>query len=483
MLQSFPKPDAGRTPRVGVTMPTYHILSLGCAKNTVDAHSMATLLDRAGYQAADTADQADVVIVNTCGFIAPAREESYQVLQDLAAAKRPGQWLIAAGCLTQRYGQEVARRVPGVDGILGTRRWMDILDVLRRLRQKPHPQPLYHLPETPTVGRDERGVPRVAVQGGSAYLKIADGCRRPCAFCAIPLIKGTLVSRPIEAIVAEARLLRDAGVQEIILIAQDTTDYGHDLGLKDGLAQLLAALTDAVPDVPWIRVLYAYPGYVTDRLIEVMATRPQIVPYLDMPLQHAHPATLRRMRRPANIDWVYRTLEKMRQAIPNLALRTTFIVGYPGETEEEFQTLLDFVREVRFDRVGAFRFSYEEGTASAALGDPIPPEVKQDRWERLMATQQPISLARNQAQVGRVLDVLIEGVDREHGLSVGRSYRDAPEIDGLVLVEAVLPVGALVPVRITGAMVYDLVGVPAQAAGAREPAPRRAGRRRKRRRA
>ncbi len=464
-------------------MPKFHIISLGCAKNTVDAHSMADLLARDGYRPADEPEQADVVIVNTCGFIGPARDESYQVLQDLAAAKKPGQLLIAAGCLTQRYGQEVARRVPGVDGIIGTRRWMDILDLVRRLRQTPHPQPLYHLPATPTVGRDEHGVPRVAVQGGSAYLKIADGCRRPCAFCAIPLIKGTLVSRPLEAIVHEARMLRDAGVQEIILIAQDTTDYGHDLGLKDGLAHLLEALTDAVPDVPWIRVLYAYPGYVTDRLIEVMATRPQIVPYLDMPLQHAHPATLRRMRRPANIDWVYRTLEKMRAAIPNLALRTTFIVGYPGETEEEFTALLDFVRDIQFDRVGAFRFSYEEGTASAALGDPIPAEVKQARWERLMAVQQPISLARNQAQVGRTLEVLIEGVDHEHGLSVGRSYRDAPEIDGLVLVEAVLPVGALVPVRITGAMVYDLVGVPASAAGAGEPAPPRPRRRRKRRRA
>ncbi len=464
-------------------MPTFHIVSLGCAKNTVDAHSMAALLERAGYAGRDDPEQADVIIVNTCGFIAAAREESYQVLRDFAAAKKPGQWLIAAGCLTQRYGQEVARRVPGVDGIIGTRRWMDILDLLRRLRGGPHPQPLYHLPATPTVGRDERGVPRVAVQGGSAYLKIADGCRRPCAFCAIPLIKGTLVSRPQEAILAEARLLRDAGVQEIILIAQDTTDYGHDLGLKDGLAHLLEALTDAVPEVPWIRVLYAYPGYVTDRLIEVMATRPQIVPYLDMPLQHAHPATLRRMRRPANLDWVYRTVEKMRAAIPNLALRTTFIVGYPGETEAEFQALLDFIRQVRFDRVGAFRFSYEEGTASAALGDPIPPEVKEERWQRLMEVQQPISLERNQQQVGRVLEVLIEGVDSEHGLSVGRSYRDAPEIDGLVLVEEVLPVGELVPVRITGAMVYDLIGVPARATSPRPaPATQRRKKRRRRRR-
>ena len=443
-------------------MPKFHIISLGCAKNTVDAHSMADLLARDGYRPADEPEQADVVIVNTCGFIGPARDESYQVLQDLAAAKKPGQLLIAAGCLTQRYGQEVARRVPGVDGIIGTRRWMDILDLVRRLRQTPHPQPLYHLPATPTVGRDEHGVPRVAVQGGSAYLKIADGCRRPCAFCAIPLIKGTLVSRPPEAIVHEARMLRDAGVQEIILIAQDTTDYGHDRGERDGLASLLEALTDAVPDIPWIRVMYAFPGYVTDHLIEVMATRPQIVPYLDMPLQHAHPATLRRMQRPANLDWVHRTLEKVRRAMPEVALRTTFIVGYPGETEAEFQALLDFVEEIRFDHVGAFQFSFEPGTPSEPLGDPIPPEVKQERWERLMAAQQAISLERNQTLVGKVLDVLVEGHDTETGLAIGRTYRDAPEIDGLVLVESDLPVGQLVPVRITGAMAYDLVGVPAR---------------------
>ena len=469
-------------------MPKFYIATLGCAKNTVDSASMAQLLHRQGYRAVEDPAQADVLIVNTCGFIAPAREESYRVLKELAEQKRPGQMLIAAGCLTQRYGQEVARRVPGVDGILGTRRWMDILEVIRRVRQKPHPEPLYHLPETPTVGPDVDGVARVAVQGPSAYIKIADGCRRPCAFCAIPLIKGTLVSRPMERILEEARLLQDMGVQEIILIAQDTTDYGHDLGLKDGLAHLLERLVKAVPDVPWIRVMYMYPGAVTDRLIELMATERQILPYLDMPLQHADPQVLRLMRRPANMDWVYRTLEKMRAAIPDLTLRTTFIVGYPGETEEAFQRLLDFLDEIRFDRVGAFRFSYEPGTASAALGDPIPPEVKQERWERLMAHQQRISLEKNQAWVGRTLDVLIEGVDEESGISVGRSFRDAPEIDGLVLVEGVVPIGSMVPVRITQALVYDLVGVPAtvalssrgEKARGRPARPRRKGRRKKR---
>ncbi|MGD2155530.1 MAG: 30S ribosomal protein S12 methylthiotransferase RimO [Anaerolineales bacterium] len=436
---------------------TFHLISLGCAKNTVDSDSMAQLLLRSGYHPMDNPDQAGVLIVNTCGFIGPAKEESLKVLRELASQKRDGQVLIAAGCLTQRYGAEVARQVPGIDGVLGTRRWMDILDVVQGLRQGKHPEPLYHLPDVPTVGQDEGGTLRVSVQGASAYIKIADGCRRPCAFCAIPLIKGTAVSRPMEAIVQESRALRDMGVREIILIAQDTTDYGHDLGLKNGLAQLLEAMIAAVPDMDWIRVMYAYPGYVTDRLVEVMASNHQIVPYLDMPLQHAHPKTLRRMRRPANMDWVYNTLEKMRTAMPDLALRTTFIVGYPGESDEEYQTLLDFVSEIRFDRVGTFQFSYEPGTASEPLGDPIPPEVKVERWERLMELQQGISLERNQAQVGKTLDVLIEG--HGDGISLGRCYRDAPEIDGLVIVEGELPVGEMVPVQIAGAMVYDLSGV------------------------
>ena len=260
------------------------------------------------------------------------------MLRELAQSKRTDQLLIAAGCLTQRYGAEIAKKVPGIDGLLGTRRWMDIVQVLDRLRAGRHPEPLYHLPQADTVGTDEQQVLRAAVQGSSAYLKIADGCRRPCAFCAIPLIKGTAVSRPPERLVDEARVLAGQGVRELILIAQDSTDYGHDLGMKDGLATLLEQLAAAVPDIDWVRVLYAYPGYVTDRLIEVMASHDQILPYLDMPLQHAHPAVLKRMRRPANMDWVHSTLEKMRTAMPDLALRTTFIVGYPGETEDEFNS-------------------------------------------------------------------------------------------------------------------------------------------------
>ncbi|MBN1966284.1 MAG: 30S ribosomal protein S12 methylthiotransferase RimO [Anaerolineae bacterium] len=449
---------------------SYYLVSLGCSKNTVDSESMAVLLEGAGLRGTDQARRAEVLIVNTCGFIESARQESLDALRELAAAKRPGQYLIAAGCLSQRYGLELPRQIPELDGVIGTRRWMDIVDLVRRLRARKHPEPIYHLPgDAITVGTDERGVSRVAVQGASAYLKIADGCRRPCAFCAIPAIKGTAISRPVERILSEARELRDRGVQEVILIAQDTTDYGHDLGMKDGLAVLLEQLVSAVPDMPWIRIMYAYPGCVTDRLIETMATHRQIVPYLDIPLQHAHRQTLLRMRRPANIEWVHDTIGKMRAALPDLAIRTTFIAGYPGETDEEFETLVNFVQAMQFDRVGCFTYSFEPGTPSADLPDQVPDAIKEQRRDRLMTVQQPISLARNQSFVGKTLPVLVEGhaeAADEDGqptgeiLSVARSYRDAPEIDGYVLVEGELPTGEFVPVRVTGAMVYDLVATP-----------------------
>ncbi|HRO23427.1 MAG TPA: 30S ribosomal protein S12 methylthiotransferase RimO, partial [Promineifilum sp.] len=341
----------------------FYLLSLGCSKNTVDSTSMADLLYRAGFSATDDPDDAGVLIVNTCGFIESARQESIGALRELADLKGQNQLLIAAGCMAQRYGDEVVEWVPGIDGVIGTRRWMDIVPFVRELRRRKHPEPLYHLPdEAATVGRDERNVLRATVQGASAYLKIADGCRRPCAFCAIPQIKGTHVSRPPAAIVAEAVRLQAAGVRELILIAQDTTDYGHDLGIKNGLTYLLKEITAAAPDIPWIRIMYAYPGYVTDELIETMATTPQILPYLDIPLQHGHRETLKRMRRPANIEWVYGTLEKLRAAMPDIAIRTTFIVGYPGETDEEFDALKTFVHDLQFDRVGAFTYSYEAST-------------------------------------------------------------------------------------------------------------------------
>ncbi len=394
--------------------------------------------------------------LSTLVDLSDRRAKSYSVLRALADAKRPDQLLIAAGCLTQRYGAEVARQVPGVDGILGTRRWMDIVEVVRTLRKGHYPETFYHLPETPTIGSDENGALRASISGASVYLKIADGCRRPCAFCAIPLIKGTTVSRPPERILDEARHLTELGVRELVLIAQDTTDYGHDLGMTEDLAGLLERMITYVPGMDWIRIMYAFPGYVTDRLIDVMAAHPQILPYLDLPLQHACPETLTRMRRPANMDWVYATIAKMRRALPKLTIRTTFIVGYPGETEGEFQTLLDFMQEMRFDHVGAFPFSFEPGTTSEALGDPVPADVKEERFTRLMELQQAISLQINQSFVGQKMEVLVEG--RDKGMSIGRSYRDAPEIDGLVLAEGNAEIGSIVPVKITGAMVYDLAG-------------------------
>ncbi len=441
-------------------MKRYFLLSLGCSKNTVDSQSMAQLLDGAGYVAVQDSGKASVLIVNTCGFIGPAREESVASLRELARSKKRGQLLIAAGCLSQIWGQKLAAEVPGLDGIIGTRRWMDIVEFVEQVRGRRTPAPMYHLPnEATVVGSDERGVQRVAVQGASAYVKIADGCRRPCAFCSIPRIKGTAVSRPPETVIAEARELVVRGVRELILIAQDTTDYGHDLGLKDALPNLLESICDAAPELKWVRLMYAYPGAVSDRLIKVLATRPQIVHYVDIPLQHGHPDVLKRMRRPANVDWVYRTLDKLRAAMPDIALRSTFIVGYPGETDAEFDALCKFITDLKFDRVGAFTYSFEPGTPSAELPDQLPDEIKHERYERLMALQQPISLSKNQALVGKTLDVLVEG--QGDGLTVGRTYRDAPEVDGLVIIESTVPVGEFIPVHITGAMEYDLTGIAA----------------------
>ena len=318
----------------------------------------------------------------------------------------------------------------------------------------------YDLPPSGGTSQLAGEPPRAAVQGASAYLKIAEGCSRACAFCAIPLIKGPTQSRPLDMVLNEAELLAEQGIKELILIAQDTTRYGWDLGLKDGLAQLLERMVERVPEVPWIRVMYAFPGAITPRLIDVMASSDQVLPYVDIPLQHAHPAVLRRMRRPADMEWVHSTVATLRERMPEIAIRTTFIVGYPGETEQEFTALLEFVEQLAFDRVGVFTYSREYGTEAVELQDDVPAEVKQLRQAQLMELQQGISLARNQALLGRSLDVLLEGVG--DGLSVGRSYRDAPEIDGLVLIHEELEPGRFIRVQVSEALEYDLVGVPIQ---------------------
>ena len=448
----------------------FYLESLGCPKNLVDSHGMARLLKYQGHQAVADPDHAQVLIVNTCGFVADARQESIDELRELARNKQAGQVLIAAGCLSQRWGETLLEHVPGIDGLLGTRRWAEIAPFVAEIQQQRairHSHPLLRLGD-PLLD-DATATYRVAQQGTSAYLKIADGCSAPCAFCAIPLIKGPAVSRPAAAVVQDAVELVRQGTQEIILIAQDTTAYGRDRGERDGLPDLLQAILDTVPaggppdgpSVPglhWLRLMYAYPGHISPRLIETMANDPRICHYLDLPLQHAHPDTLRRMKRPANVERTLQLVADLRAAMPHIALRTSFIVGYPGETEAEFQALLDFVTQVRFDRVGGFLYSPEQGTSAGALPHPVPEEIQEERLDRLMELQQQISLEVNQAQIGRRLDVLVEG--QGDGLSIGRSYRDAPEIDGLVLIAGELPSGEMVPARITGAMEYDLVGEP-----------------------
>ena len=339
--------------------------------------------------------------------------------------------------------------MPGVDGILGTREWANIVPCVESL-----------------LGMEPGAAvrPQVSVvtpmcrhaQGPTAYLKIADGSSAPCAFCAIPSIKGPQRSKARAAILEEARQLVAGGAQEIILIAQDTAAYGRDLGESDALPALIEDILATAPQMPWLRLMYAYPQHITPRLIETMASHPQVCHYLDLPLQHAHPATLRRMRRSPDVEGMRRLLRSLRQAMPDLALRTAFIAGYPGETEEEFVALLDFMAEIAFDKVGVFIYSPEEGTAAANLPSPVPRAVAEERYARAMELQRGISLACNQTQVGRTLDILVEGA--EGGITVGRSYRDAPEIDGYVLLSGEWPIGQMVKARIERALEYDLHG-------------------------
>ncbi|MCJ7520394.1 MAG: 30S ribosomal protein S12 methylthiotransferase RimO [Anaerolineaceae bacterium] len=433
---------------------SFYIESLGCAKNSVDSRSMAELLTRAGYKESESPEYAAIVIVNTCGFILPAREESMRTLREFAAIKPAGQILIAAGCLSEKEKHRLVDEIEGLDAAFGTRRWADILRVVEKARQQPA-SPYLHFPDTAVIQESDQKVARVAVQGGSAYLKIADGCDRGCAFCAIPLIKGPMVSRSVQSILDDALLLQEKNVKEIILIAQDSTAYGRDLGMRDGLPLLLEELVKTVPNIPWLRVMYTFPGAVSDDLIRVMAEQSQVLPYLDIPLQHAHPDVLRRMHRSADILVVRETITKVRSAIPEVALRTTFIVGFPDETETEFQYLLDFLVGMRFDHVGIFPYYHEEGTSAYDIKDSISSELKEERIQRLAAAQEEISLEINKRFIGKTIEVLIEG--NGDGISAGRSYRDAPEIDGLVMFDEVIPVGSLVKGQVSGALVHDLI--------------------------
>jgi ribosomal protein S12 methylthiotransferase len=436
---------------------SFHIVSLGCAKNTVDSEAMEQLLLASGHRRAATPSDADLLIVNTCGFIESAKQESIDTLLELGADKRADQKLIATGCLVERYPHDLARELPQIDAFVGARNWASLPSVVSQLEEARAPGSSLSLVELAPPGELDLEIATRCVNGPSAYLKISDGCDQRCAFCAIPFMKGNHRSKPAELILREVGQLLDQGVREVVLVGQDTTRYGHDLGQRDGLAVLLEQITDAFPQLPWLRIMYAYPRHVTERFLGVLRERPQVLPYLDMPLQHTHPWTLARMRRPHRdtddlVNW-------MRDRVPRLVLRTTFIVGFPGETEAEFESLLESVRRLRFDRVGVFTYSDEDGTAALGMPGRVPEAEKRRRRGRLMAAARDVTVESNRRLIGAQLDVLIEGRPEDGSAwYAGRSYRDAPEVDGLVLVKAErLPVGEIVRVQIERALAYDLL--------------------------
>jgi ribosomal protein S12 methylthiotransferase len=434
-----------RRPRVG-------FVSLGCSKNLVDSEVMLGHLDRAGCAFVRDPSEADVVVVNTCAFIGPAREESVQAILEAAELKKTGRLgrLIVAGCMVQRYRDELARAIPEVDAFVG-------LDELHRVLDAPAAAP----PAAPrsTWLYDHRTPRRRSTPPWTAYVKIAEGCDHTCAFCSIPSFRGAFRSRQPASVLEEARALAAQGVREINLIAQDSSHFGRDLGLDEGLAGLLKGL-DGIEGLRWIRLHYLYPNTITAPLVHAMARLDKVVPYVDIPLQHAHPDTLRRMRRGGSAASHAALLDRFRRVIPGVALRTTLIVGFPGETDAEFDALLRFVRDTAFDHLGVFAYSHEDGTPAAALADDVPEDVKEARRAALLELQQGIAFARNEAAVGRRVEVLAEGAhpETEH-LLVGRMSTQAPDVDGVVLIQdGDAPPGEFVLVEITEAAGYDLVG-------------------------
>jgi ribosomal protein S12 methylthiotransferase len=397
--------------------------------------------------------------VNTCGFIDASTEESLAAVEKLARKKRVGQKLVVAGCMTGLRGKQIVGHIAEVDHVFGAGQWQALASLVRGQEviqaQAPDWEP---------VPFDIPGQGSPLLPGPSAYLKISDGCNAPCTFCIIPQIKGRFSSVPAGLLVQEARTLVRAGARELVLVAQDSTAYGEDLGQRDGLPDLLRLLCEQVEGLEWLRVMYAYPGRVSPRLIEAMATLPQVVPYLDVPLQHGSHDVLKRMKRPHNTDMVRRMIEDLRAAMPDVALRTSFIVGFPGETEAEFGELLDFVKWARFDRAGVFTYSPQQGTPGADMPGQAPEAVKRRRYRRLMNLQRQISARKCRALVGKELQVLVEG--EKDGMRVGRSYRDAPEVDGVVVFQGSARPGDFAQVRVTSSTEYDLIGSEVSAAAA-----------------
>ncbi|NES65476.1 MAG: 30S ribosomal protein S12 methylthiotransferase RimO [Okeania sp. SIO2D1] len=432
------------------TKPTISFSHLGCEKNRIDTEHIIGLLAQAGYQVDANEELADYVVVNTCSFIQAAREESVRTLVELAEANKK---IVIAGCMAQHFQEELLAELPEAVALVGTGDYHKIVDVMQRVEKgdrvkEVSPQPTYIADET---------TPRYRTTSeGVAYVRIAEGCDYRCAFCIIPHLRGNQRSRTIESIVTEAQQLADQGVKEIILISQITTNYGVDIYGEPKLAELLRALGKV--DIPWIRMHYAYPTGLTPKVIAAIQETPNILPYLDLPLQHSHPQILRAMNRP----WQGRVnddiIEKIKAAMPNAVLRTTFIVGFPGETEEHHAHLVEFVKRHEFDHVGVFTFSPEEGTPAYSLPNQLPKAVMEARREEIMQVQQPISGKQNQKSVGQIVDVLIEQENPQTGELIGRSSRFSPEVDGLVYLQGKARLGSIVPVMITNADIYDLYG-------------------------
>ena len=426
-------------------MSTIGVVSLGCAKNQVDTERMLGILTAAGHEITNQPSEAEILIVNTCGFIESAKQESINTILEMAQYKKGGrcQRLVVTGCLSERYHEELKDAMPEIDILLGVREY----ETLPRL--------LGGKPDAPHCGPKSARI--LTTPRYSAYLRIADGCNNRCTYCAIPLIRGKLVSEPLEELVDEAKRLADGGVTELTLIAQDTSGYGMDRYGKPMLGELLNRL-EQIDSIHWLRVLYTYPDTVTPELIDRFRAGGKIVPYLDMPLQHTEDEMLRRMHRRGDQAHIRRVLDYVAKVAPAFMLRTTLMVGFPGETEAHFSAMLRFIQDHPFDRIGAFSFSPEDGTAATSLPDQVPEEVKEERLARLMATQQPISRLRNERRVGQIVDVLIEGT--QDGNTFGRSYAEAPDVDGKILLPHAesLAVGSFAPVRLLRAEEYDMIG-------------------------
>ncbi len=439
-------------------------VSLGCDKNLVDSEKMLGILSKRGYEFTDDEADAEVIVVNTCCFIGDAKEESIGELIRLGNLKEDGNLkvLIATGCLAQRYSSEIFDDLPEVDAVIGTMSIESIGDIVEEaLRKKEDSKEDKISKIDPLDSKPYSDPHRSLTTGGHyAYLKIAEGCNKRCTYCIIPYVRGSYRSIPMEDIVKEAEELSAAGVKELILVAQETTLYGTDLYGKKSLPELLKKLCE-IDGIRWIRLLYAYPEEITDEMIDVIASEDKICKYLDLPIQHSENTILRRMGRKTSKESIEALIEKLRQRIPGMCLRTTLISGFPGETEDEFKELYRFVNETEFDRLGVFTYSAEEGTPAAEMPDQIPSETAQRRRDEIMELQQAVSFDLNESHVGEILEVLIEGYLPEDRIYVGRTYRDAPGVDGLFFLEAdkELMTGDIVKAKVTQALGYDLSGV------------------------